>query len=327
MSLTGLNLNRRSHSSNRRSTPCATSVQLRVSDGYFGGPLTAPSPHESTTCEPLITRATHRPVPNDHRRPTPLEEPTLPAARAPTHAERCRTLAAGAKSAALCTVARDPSGFPYGSLVTVAIDDVGRPLLLLSELAEHTGNLHAQPEASVLLTEPLGAHDQPLALGRVTILGPCARVAREESDAVRGAFLAQQPSASYYVDFKDFAFYRVEPLALRYVGGFGRMSWVTAEDYRAAQPDPLAASAAGILKHMNDDHADAVLGYATSLAGIPDATSATMTAVDRYGFELATVTPKGPRATRLAFDVEVVTSDEVRRAMVALVKRARDPKA
>ena len=80
------------------------------------------------------------------------------------------------------------------------------------------------------------------------------------------------------------------------------MSWVTADDYRAAEPDPLAAAAAGILAHMNDDHADAVLAYARGLAGIADATAATMTAVDRYGFDSTVTTPAGPRAARLAFE-------------------------
>jgi putative heme iron utilization protein len=268
-------------------------------------------------------------MPNDHRRPSSPDDhaasatPATPAARAPTHAERCRTLAAQARSATLATIARDPAGFPYASLVTVALDSAGRPLFLLSELAEHTGNLHAHPEASVLLSEPLGAHDEPLALGRVTVLGRCEKVPADDRAAVREAFLAQQPKASYYVDFGDFGFYRLEPTALRYVGGFGRMSWVTADDYRTAEPDPLAAGAAGILKHMNDDHADAVLAYARALAGIADATSASMTAVDRYGFEIAAATGKGPRAARLAFDTPVATSDEVRRAMVALVQRAR----
>lgn len=228
-----------------------------------------------------------------------------------------------ARSAALCTLARDPDGFPYGSLVTLAIDDLGRPLFLLSKLAEHTQNLLARPEASVLVSEPLGSHDQPLALGRATIIGLCEPVPKEEQGAVRETFLAQQPSASYYVDFADFGFYRLEPRALRYVGGFGRMSWVSADDYRMAEPDPLAAGAADILTHMNEDHADAVLAYARSLAGVAEATTATMTAVDRYGFELATTTPAGPRAVRLAFDEPVTTSDEVRRAMIALVKRAR----
>jgi putative heme iron utilization protein len=260
---------------------------------------------------------------SDHRRPAPREADSSPAVRAPSHAERCRTLASQATSATLSTIAREPAGFPYGSLVTVAVDLVGRPLLLLSELAEHTGNLKAQAAASVLLTEPLGGHDQPLALGRVTILGSCAAVVATERDAARETFLKQQPSAAYYVDFEDFAFYRVQPVALRYVGGFGLMSWVTADDYREAEPDPLASAAQGILKHMNDDHADAMLAYARALAGIADAATATMTAVDRYGFELAAITPKGPRAARLAFDDVIATPDDARHALIAMVKRAR----
>jgi putative heme iron utilization protein len=262
-------------------------------------------------------------VTDQHQRPASRDDRAAAAVRAPTHAERCRTLVLRARAGTLCTVARDPAGYPYGSLVTVAIDDVGRPLFLLSTLAEHTGNLLARPEASALLTEPLGTHDQPLALGRVTILGPCTAVPESEKTAVRETFLAQQPTASYYVDFSDFAFYRLEPTALRYVGGFGRMSWVTADEYRTAEPDPLMAASTGILTHMNDDHAEAVLAYARTLAGIADASAATMTAVDRYGFELAATTPGGPRSARLAFDEPVTTNDEVRRAMVALVKRAR----
>jgi len=207
--------------------------------------------------------------------------------------------------------------------VTVAFDDRGRPLFLLSTLAEHTGNLEARADASVLVTEPLGSHDQPLALGRVTILGTCKRVDGDDAKSVRETFLKQQPNASYYVDFSDFAFYRLEPMALRYVGGFGRMSWVTADDYRVAEPDPLTDAAEEILTHMNTDHAEAVLAYARVLASMPEATAATMTAVDRYGFDLAVKTPEGPRATRLEFDEPVTTSDEVRRAMVAMVKRAR----
>ncbi|MBX3262085.1 MAG: DUF2470 domain-containing protein [Labilithrix sp.] len=251
-----------------------------------------------------------------------VEVDERPPVKAPSHAERCRTLAAGARAATLSTIASDPPGYPYGSLVTVAFDG-GRPLLLISRLAEHTQNLERRADASVLVTEPLDRHAQPLAVGRVTILGPCRPVTEAERDAARATFLAAHPDASYYVDFSDFAFYRLEPVALRYVGGFGRMSWVTAEDYLAAEPDPLASSAAGILAHMNDDHADAVLAYARALAGIDAATAATMTAVDRYGFELAATTPAGPKAARLAFESPVSTTDEVRKAMVALVREAR----
>lgn len=156
-----------------------------------------------------------------------------------SHAERCRALVAAARSATLSTVARDPEGYPYGSLVAVAADALGRPLLLLSTLAEHTQNLKVRPDASVLVTEAAstGATGvDPLAGGRVTLLGPCAPVPESEQAAVREAYLAAVPSAAQYVDFPDFAFHRLEPVAVRYIAGFGRMSWVSAEAYRAGRP-------------------------------------------------------------------------------------------
>jgi heme iron utilization protein len=251
------------------------------------------------------------------------DRPELLAARAPTHAERCRTLVAGARSATLCTLALEPAGYPFGSLVTVAWDRAGRPLLLLSRLAEHTRNLDVHASASLLAAEPPGRHEEVLALGRVTLIGECAKVPAAEVAEVRETFLAAQPRAAYYVDFDDFAFYRLEPGALRYVGGFGRMSWVGADDYARAEPDPLAGAAADIIAHMNDDHADAMVAYAKGLLRVPEATAATMTAVDRYGFDLAITTPSGPKAARLAFDEALDSTDAVRMAMVAMVKRAR----
>ena len=138
-----------------------------------------------------------------------------------------------ANVATLATVARDPEGFPYASLVAFASDANGRPLLLLSRLAEHTENLRVRSEASLLVCEAANGSD-PLSVGRVTILGPCVVVPEDEKADARATFLARQPSATTYVDFADFAFYRLEPRALRFVGGFGRMSWVSAEEYSLA---------------------------------------------------------------------------------------------
>ncbi|MFT3766415.1 MAG: DUF2470 domain-containing protein [Minicystis sp.] len=256
--------------------------------------------------------------PNDAR---PAE--LAPAPRAPAHAERCRTLAARVRSATLSTVARDPEGFPYGSLVTVAVDDRGRPLLLLSQLAEHTQNLAHRPEASILLAEPAPPGASALSVARVTLMGPCRPVPEADREGARATFLAAHADAAQYAGFKDFAFYQLDPTAIRYVGGFGRMSWVSAADYLAAEADPIAPHAEGILAHMNDDHGDAMIAYARGLARVADASAATMTAVDRYGFDLALETPRGPKTARLAFAAPVSTTDEVRRAMVALVKAAR----
>lgn len=267
----------------------------------------------------MVTKATSRSVEDVHE----ME----PAPKAPSPAERCRTLAAAARTATLSSLARDPAGYPFGSLVAVAADARGGLVLLLSDLAEHTANLRERPEASLLIAEEDltgGADGDPLGRARVTLLGPCARAPEGEAEAAREVFLAAHPSAARYAGFKDFAMYRLEPAALRYIGGFGAMAWVTAEAYREAEPDPLGPSARGILSHMNKDHADTLLGYARVLAGAPEATAAVITSVDRYGFAMRASTPEGERALRLGFDAPLATTDEVRKAMIALAKAARE---
>jgi heme iron utilization protein len=91
----------------------------------------------------------------------------------PTNAERARTLVAQISTGTLCTLALEPEGYPYGSFVTVAFDN-GNPIFLISGLAEHTKNLERDPRGSLLMAERSSA--DPLANGRVTILGPCTHV-------------------------------------------------------------------------------------------------------------------------------------------------------
>src|SRR5438552_3110718 len=150
-----------------------------------------------------------------HARPTrdapePLYDVNIPT---PTHAERARTLVAQISTGTLCTLALEPEGYPYGSFVTVAFDN-GDPIFLISELAEHTKNLERDPRASLLVAE--GGSDDPLANGRVTMLGPCTRVDGDGGRA-RAAFLMAHPNAAYYADFGDFAFWKLRADHVRYI--------------------------------------------------------------------------------------------------------------
>ena len=237
----------------------------------------------------------------------------------PTHAERARTLVARISTGTLCTLAIEPAGYPYGSFVTVAFDE-GNPVFLVSTLAEHTRNLQRDPRASLLMAE--GGSADPLANGRVTMLGPCTPVEGDGGSA-RAAFLAAHPNASYYADFRDFAFWKLHVESVRYIGGYGRMSWVTKADWEMAQPDPLGPSAAGTIAHMNADHADALVLYCRAFSQATEIRSATMTGIDRYGFEMSVKTSEGPRPVRLAFSTPVNTPDEARAALISLVKDAR----
>lgn len=237
----------------------------------------------------------------------------------PTHAERARTLVAQISTGTLCTLALEPEGYPYGSFVTVAFD-AGNPVFLISGLAEHTKNLERDDRASLLVAES-GSQD-PLANGRVTMLGPCTRVG-EDGGSARAAFLAAHPNSAYYANFSDFAFWKLRVNAIRYIGGYGRMSWITQPDWQAAEPDPLASSAAGTVAHMNADHADAMVLYCKAFSKATDITSAKMTGVDRYGFDMSATTAEGPRPVRVAFAAPVSTPEEVRAVLIAMVKDAR----
>jgi heme oxygenase (biliverdin-IX-beta and delta-forming) len=154
----------------------------------------------------------------------------------------CRALAASARFGALATVARDPAGWPFATLVAVAFDERGRPLLLLSRLAEHTKNLEACARASLLVTEAPaeggeGSGADPLARGRMTLVGECARLTGAGEDgadrvaAARARFVHAHPSAAGYASFADFAVWRLEVAHVRWVGGFGKMEWLAGDEY------------------------------------------------------------------------------------------------
>jgi heme iron utilization protein len=249
----------------------------------------------------------------------PLYDTDVPT---PTHGERARTLAASIPTGTLCTIATDPAGAPYGSLVTFAMDGPS-PVFFISELAEHTKNLHVDARASLLVAE--SGEGDPLAKGRVTLLGH-ARVLCDgsERDSAKDAYLSIHPNAAYYIDYSDFAFWRLDVESVRYIGGYGRMSWVDVAAWRAGEPDPIASHASAIIDHMNADHADAMIDFCRALTRATDTTAATMTGVDRYGFEMSAQTGRGPRPIRLAFPAPIATPDDARRAMVALVRRARE---
>ena len=206
-------------------------------------------------------------------------------------------------------------GYPFGSLMPYALDGVGRPVFLISNMAMHTHNLKQDGRAS-LFFEQAAADGDPLGAARGTVVGNVAAVAAGE---VRELYLARHENSKYWVDFKDFGFFRLEPVDVYYVGGFGVMGWVSAAEYLAARPDPLADAAAGIIAHMNADHQSSMIALAKRYAGL-EATSAAMTSVDRLGFTLRLKTVDGMKGARVNFLREVQTAGETRAVLVEMVK-------
>jgi heme iron utilization protein len=238
-----------------------------------------------------------------------------PAPR-PTPAEAARTLVAANAVGTLSTLTA--AGDPWGALVTYGVLADGSPVLLVSSLAEHGRNLARDRRASLVVAED--APGDPLDSGRVTLAG---RAEPTADDAARAAFLGAVEGARHYVGFGDFTLYRLRVERIRWVGGYGRMATVPAGEYHAAEPDPLARTAASAVRHLNDDHRDALLAMARGPGGCADATAALCRRADRYGLDLWVSTPRGDGPARVGFAAPVGDAGGLRAATVALARRAR----
>ncbi len=232
-----------------------------------------------------------------------------------------RDLMRGLDRAALATAlpALPPSeagaAWPYASLVLVAVDHDLSPIVLLSDLAEHTKAIASDYRIS-LLFDGTGGLDQPLTGPRVTLLGHATQTT---DGRLRERFLARHPDAAMYAGFKDFHFYRVTVERAHLVAGFGRIRWLTAAELVSAPaPAGLPESEAGIVAHMNEDHADALQLYANKLLGLPGS-DWRMTGIDAEGLDLR----RAGQVARLPFDGPLESAAEARKVLVALVGRAR----
>ena len=203
-------------------------------------------------------------------------------------------------------------------MMPYAADGQGRPVFFISSMAVHSQNLMEDPRSSLLIMQPDVTGD-PLGAGRVTVLGTTTHVTLEQ---VRDLYLSRHENAKYWQDYSDFAFYRLEVSAVYFIGGFGVMGWISAEDYTIAKRDPLAEAAVGIIEHMNTDHAEAVRQIARHYAG-EVADEAAMTAVDRLGFHLRLKTGDRIYGRRIAFIREVASTDDARSVLVEMVRHAR----
>ena len=212
------------------------------------------------------------------------------------------------------TLATSQDGWPYASLVLAALDHDASPLLLLSDLAEHSKNLKRDARASLLFDGTAG-RDDPLTGARVTVLGEVKPV---DDARLLARFTERHPSAAGYAGFADFHLYRLDIARAHLVAGFGRIHAIPGDALRVPAAPALAAAESGILEHMNDDHAEAIELYASRLAGA-GGTGWRMTGIDPEGIDLR----RGGAVLRLDFRAPVGDAEGARAALVRLARQAR----
>jgi hypothetical protein len=233
----------------------------------------------------------------------------------PAPAEQARALLRSGLTATLATVGAD--GAPYASFVGYATRVDGAPIFLFSGLSAHTRNLARDPRFSLLIAAPAKAEGDPMDSARLTLSG---RAERSDDPADRARYLRRHPKAELYAGLPDFRILVGAVADVHIVGGFGRARGLAVTDtiLDVSGAAALAEAEAGIVAHMNEDHAAAVGLYATRLLGQPEA-AWRMTGIDPEGCDLRAEN----RTARLVFERRIVTAGEAREVLVSLARKAR----
>ncbi|WP_144111189.1 HugZ family protein [Paraburkholderia sp. BCC1886] len=201
----------------------------------------------------------------------------------------------------LATHARQPHGFPYPTVLPFAPDPQHRPMILVSRLAEHTHNLHADSRAGFLVVD---APDGDVLNGqRVTLLGSFEPV--ESSPALVHRYLRYHPDAQRYLVLGDFTFWTMRLERLRYIGGFGAMGWLDGAELDALPPLGFEEERALLERHVDK----AALPKGLEVLG-----------VDRYGVDLK----RGGLRIRFAFDEAQPENETLHAALEDCIERYAD---
>lgn len=219
------------------------------------------------------------------------------------------------RAGTLATLDRN-TGYPFASLVNVATDLDGSPIILVSRLSTHTANLERDGRASVLLAS--AGKGDPLAHPRLTVLGEFIRYSNDLRLPRR--FLARHPKSELYAGFADFSFWRMTVVAAHLNGGFARAADLAAKDVLTdlTGAEALVETEEGAIEHMNSDHADAVALYATKLLGAANG-AWRVTGLDPEGVDLIL----GDATLRLSFAQRVTDGAGLRTVLKELAERAR----
>ncbi len=220
--------------------------------------------------------------------------------------------------AVLATMMRNKDREPYASLTLSACDQQGRPLIFVSDIAEHTKNLRNHATASLLYEATEGRVD-PLSGPRVSLQGVWEVV---EDPSIKERFFRRHETARRYEQAHGFNLFRMTIQRAHLIAGFGLIHWFEGSKvlYSGIGMESIPHEENRILDHMNDDHPEALDLYANALLSEPG-NGWKMIGIDPEGFDLRL----HDKVIRLEFDSPVAHAEEAREKLVALIKQARAP--
>ena len=229
-------------------------------------------------------------------------------------AKNARNLLKAEKDGVLSTHSLDVPGYPFGSVTPYALDKLGRPIILISNLAQHTQNINENGKVSLTIVASTQARDVQ-ANARLTFLGDARKITEDESDA-KQRYLRKFPHANRYFEAHDFFFYVIELKRARYIEGFGKIWWVEPEEMELENVFDAKAEA-GVIDHMNEDHRSSLVKYCKEYdLNVPEA-EYSMTGIDTEGIDIVA----GKTNIRINFDQALTDASQAREVLVALAHK------
>ena len=206
------------------------------------------------------------------------------------------------------------AGYPFGSVTPFVLNQQGMPVILISNLAEHTKNITQNAHVSLLVFNNEGDLQ---AGARLTLLAT-AEQTDKNNGLIRARYLRYMPQAESYFDMHDFMFYTLHITHARYIAGFGKMGWVQGDTFHIPS-NPLFIEESDILDHMNADHSENLKAYCLHYHQVV-ASTVTMIGIDTFGFD---VRVNHQQQLRFTFTESISNAQEARAALVAMAKLCR----
>ena len=228
---------------------------------------------------------------------------------------QARNLLLSEYQSVLSTLSVDVPGFPFGSVVPYCLDRRGLPLILISDIAQHTRNIIADDRVSLIIAERHMIDQQ--AAARLTVLGRAKPVSDELLDCA-WRYYSFFPQARDYHKTHGFAFYVIHPERFRFIGGFGDIGWIEKDSLPLPNPFALEEEQR-IVEHMNVDHADSLITYCrTQRVSVVESDTVVMAGIDAEGMHIAV----NDCIYRIPFPATIQTSMQARKILVEMSRAA-----
>jgi len=223
------------------------------------------------------------------------------------------------KNAVLSTTSVDKPGYPFGSIVPYDIDNQARIIIQVADISQHFKNLTADHRGSIIVTDQFGSHD-PQAHARATVLADFSAVPSDEFEEVGWSYKGRFPESLERERAHGFLYLRGVPTAVRWIGGFGEIGWISALNFSDAAADPLAYIALDIIDHMNADHEEAMKTLISAKSDIdPKGKKVMMTNIRSTDFTLQAMNGISSQRITVDFPEPVSDASKARAALISML--------